>query len=163
MEGDEELTALAEEGAGAAQGLAEQLSATRRSHMACWGVVDDSENEMNVGDDSTDNRTKVEASNGGVLLTGKGANEEDATAETDHKLCMTWWEKVLGRWHQRTQLVDPSLQRKFKVVNQGPWTQVNASLADRERANRRAFMAESEVRLGCSGQRFCNGSVYTRA
>lgn len=121
--------------------------------MACWGVVDDrSRNNVDGGDvsENTDNSgTKVaEASNGRFLFAGKGENDKESTAEADHKLCMNWWEKVLGRWHQRTQLVDPALQRKFKVVNQGPWAQVTASLADRGRANRRSFMAESEVRLG---------------
>lgn len=152
LEGDEELTALAEEGAGAAQGLAKQLSATRRSHMACWGVVDDSEchgvgSRNTAGDGSvTDNPSTTKASNGGGAVKGKRERDDELLAETDHKNCMGWWEKVLGRWHQRTQLVDPSLQRKFKVVNQGPWAQVTASLADRERANRKMFMAASEVR-----------------
>ena len=73
---------------------------------------------------------------------------DEATAAKEHEKCMAWWSSVTGRWHERTQLVDPSLQKNFKVVNQGPWAQVTASLADRERSNRRAFMVESEVRGG---------------
>lgn len=85
---------------------------------------------------------------GAKLGGGGAANDADkeAVAAREHGSCMGWWSGVLGRWHERTQLVDPSLQKKFRVVNQGPWAQVTASLADRERANRRAFMTEAEVR-----------------
>lgn len=143
LEGDESLTDLAKEGAGAAQALATQLSALRRSQMACWGVTTTTNDTVGTNGENARNTgpgTAMEQGEGG----GEGA---EAVAAREHGSCMEWWEGVLGRWHERTQLVDPSLQKKFRVVNQGPWAQVTASLADRGRANRRAFMAESEVRL----------------
>lgn len=130
LEGDEELTTLAKESAGAAQGLATQLSTVRRSHMACWGIDASSSGES-------------------AAVAATDDDEEGAVAAREHGSCMGWWSGVLGRWHERTQLVDPSLQKKFRVVNQGPWAQVTASLADRERTNRRAFMTESEVGADC--------------
>lgn len=157
LDGDEELTALAEEGSGAAQSLATQLSAVRRSHMACWGITANNSGDNNSSIGESDAAT-------GAVVTGDGDEEKvqnkgtrgeeqaeedgdtEAVAAREHGSCMGWWGGVLGRWHERTQLVDPSLQKKFRVVNQGPWAQVTASLADRERANRRAFMTESEVR-----------------
>lgn len=158
LEGDEELTALAKESAGAAQGLATQLSAVRRSHMSCWGIansksgasasgsadaatiamVTDDDDEQKVGNDNG-------KYNGEGTATATISEGEEVVAATEHGSCMGWWSGVLGRWHERTQLVDPSLQKKFKVVNQGPWAQITASLADRERANRRSFMTEAEV------------------
>ncbi|CAM9647668.1 unnamed protein product [Laminaria digitata] len=159
LEGDASLTALAKEGADAAQGLATQLSAVRRSHMSCWGITNNNNNDGGGGDgdaaaatasrmvpdddghDDDDDDDEDENGEGG----GGGGRGGEATAVREHEKCMTWWSSVFGRWHERTQLVDPSLQKKFKVVNQGPWAQVTASLADRERSNRRAFMAESET------------------
>lgn len=147
LEDDEELTALAEESAGAAQGLATQLSAVRRSHMACWGI-----DASKGGDSSSRGEFSAIAATDGddeeaKLGEGKTADVrgKEAVAAREHGNCMGWWGEVLGRWHERTQLVDPSLQKKFRVVNQGPWAQVTTSLADRDRANRRAFMTESEV------------------
>lgn len=163
LNGDEELTALAEEGSGAAQSLATQLSAVRRSHMACWSIAaannssggnsSDAESGAAAGGAVTDNaeeeRVEMEVGNNGTRGKQKVGEDGDteAVAASEHGSCMGWWEGVLGRWHEKTQLVDPSLQKKFRVVNQGPWAQVTASLADRERANRRAFMTESEVRV----------------
>lgn len=118
---------LAEEGTDAAQDLATQLSAVRRSHMACWGIQEDGSISP-VSDNSAVSEARV--------------------AEREHESCMDWWKSVLGRWHEKTQLVDPTLQKKFKVVNQGPWAQIMAVLADRDRANQKSFMTESEVRLG---------------
>lgn len=156
LEGDEELTALARESACTAEGLANQLSAVRRSQMSCWGVGDDKhvgENGSNSNGNSTINGDSESDAAAVAMVTDddeegrKGGNESggEVAAARDHRSCMGWWEGVLGRWHERTQLVDPSLQKKFRVVNQGPWAQITASLADRERANRRAFMTESEV------------------
>lgn len=161
MKGDEDLTALAEEGAGAAQSLATQLSAVRRSQMACWGIAaknNSSGDNNSVGENGaaaggavTDEEEEedMEVENNGTRGEQKAGEDGDteAVAASEHGSCMGWWEGVLGRWHEKTQLVDPSLQKKFRVVNQGPWAQVTASLADRERANRRAFMTESEVRV----------------
>eukprot|EP00903_Cladosiphon_okamuranus_P010306 g9754.t1 len=147
LEGDEELTALAGESARAAQGLAMQLSAVRRSHMACWGI-----DVSNYGDTSSCGESSATAATDGDNEGAKpgegrteGVGDKEAVAAREHDSCMGWWSEVLGRWHERTQLVDPSLQKKFRVVNQGPWAQVTASLADRKRANRRAFMTESET------------------
>ncbi|CBJ28736.1 conserved unknown protein [Ectocarpus siliculosus] len=160
LEGDEQLTALAEESAGAAQGLATQLSAVRRSHMSCWGIaniksgdsgsgsgdagkaamVTNDDDEQKVGNDNGKDKGE-----GPTTISEGNAEGEEAVAATEHGSCMGWWSDVLGRWHERTQLVDPGLQKKFKVVNQGPWAQITASLADRERANRRSFMTESET------------------
>lgn len=139
LEGDEALGALAAEGADLVGGLTRELSATRESHMAAWGIDGDEKQEGG-------------ADGSGVGETGVGPegveveDEDERRAARDHGRCMLWWEKVVGRWHERTQLVDPSLQRKFKVVNQGPWVQVMASLADEERAKRKAFMPVAEVR-----------------
>lgn len=149
LEGDEELTTLAKESAGAAQGLATQLSAVRRSHMACWGIdhpskggdTSSSSGESAAIAAADDDDDEAKLGTGGA----EGGGDKEAVAAREHGSCMGWWSGVLGRWHERTQLVDPSLQKKFRVVNQGPWAQVTASLADRERANRRAFMTESEV------------------
>ncbi|CAM9635717.1 unnamed protein product [Pylaiella littoralis] len=156
LNGDDELTALAEEGSGAAKSLATQLSAVRRSQMACWGITAKSSNDdggTGEGDAAlgavvTDDAEEEEGLNNEVGRGGEGAEkgeDAEAVAAKEHGSCMGWWEGVLGRWHEKTQLVDPSLQKKFKVVNQGPWAQVTASLADRDRANRRAFMTESET------------------
>lgn len=161
LEGDEELTALAEESAGAAQGLATQLSAVRGSHMSCWGIANSKSGDSGSGSGDagtaamvTDDDDEQKVGNGNGKIKGEGpttisegnAEGEEAVAAKEHGSCMGWWSGVLGRWHERTQLVDPGLQKKFKVVNQGPWAQITASLADRERANRRSFMTESEVR-----------------
>lgn len=127
LEGDDSLTALAEEGTDATQHLAKQLSAVRRSQMACWGVQEDGSSVSPVRDSPVG---------------------EEGVAEREHEICMNWWQSVLERWHEKTHLVDPSLQKKFRVVNQGPWAQIMAVLADRDRANRKTFMTESEVRLG---------------
>lgn len=137
------LTKIADEGAVAAQELAVQLSLILRAHMGCWGV-----DHGDTDDDETSRDSGNTSSNLGAGSDTASAvtKDEKAVSKREHTQCMSWWEKVLGRWHDRTQLVDPSLQRKFKVVNQGPWAQVTASLGDRERANRRAFMTESEVR-----------------
>ncbi|CAM9142328.1 unnamed protein product [Ectocarpus sp. 12 AP-2014] len=160
LEGDEELTALAEESAGAAQGLATQLSAVRRSHMSCWGIANSKSGDSGSGSGDAgtaamvtddDDEHKVGNDNGkdkgeGPTTISEGKPEgEEAVAAKEHGSCMGWWSGVLGRWHERTQLVDPGLQKKFKVVNQGPWAQITASLADRERVNRRSFMTESET------------------
>ncbi|CAN0288078.1 unnamed protein product, partial [Ectocarpus fasciculatus] len=161
LEGDEELKALAEESAGAAQGLATQLSAVRRSHMSCWGIANSESGDSGSGGgdagtaamvtDDDDEQQKVGNDNGKdkgegtTSISEGGAEVEEAAAATEHGSCMGWWSGVLGRWHERTQLVDPSLQKKFKVVNQGPWAQITASLADKERAKRRSFMTESET------------------
>lgn len=134
LEGDESLTALAEEGTDAAQDLVKQLSAVRRSQMACWGVRENGSDKAPV----------VACASSGPV--GDSAVGEEGVAEREHKNCMDWWQSVLGRWHEKTRLVDPSLQKKFRVVNQGPWAQIMAVLADRDRANRRSFMTESEVR-----------------
>lgn len=158
MNGDDELTALADEGSDAAKSLATQLSAVRRSQMACWGITaknscDDGgtgEGGAALGAVVTDD-AEEKGLNNEVGRGEEGAEkgeDAEAVAAKEHGSCMGWWEGVLGRWHEKTQLVDPSLQKKFKVVNQGPWAQVTASLADRDRANRRAFMTESEVRAG---------------
>lgn len=108
--------------------------------MTCWGItpteataaLSSNSGQKNDGPNSKEGQREEE--------------EEEKVAATEHGVCMKWWEGMLGRWHEKTQLVDPGLQKKFRVVNQGPWAQVRASLADRERANRRAFMTESEVR-----------------
>eukprot|EP00752_Nemacystus_decipiens_P010108 g9009.t1 len=148
LEGDEELAALAKESAGAAEALATQLSAVRRSHMACWGIDNPSKGgDTNGSGESATSAVTDDDDEGGELERG-GADDgrdKEALAAREHGTCMVWWSAVLGRWHERTQLVDPSLQKKFRVVNQGPWAQVTASLADRERANRRAFMTEAET------------------
>ncbi|CAM9124007.1 unnamed protein product [Hapterophycus canaliculatus] len=155
LEGDEELTALARESAGTAEGLATQLSGVRRSQMSCWGMGDDKhvvENGIASDDKSANGESESDAAATSVITQnveegreGSGESGGEAVAARDHRSCMGWWAGVLGRWHERTQLVDPSLQKKFRVVNQGPWAQITASLADRERANRRAFMTESET------------------
>lgn len=116
--------------------------------MACWGIEDPGKG----GDASSGGGPSAMAATAGddeEAKLGTGGAEDggdgEAVAAREHASCMGWWSGVLGRWHERTQLVDPSLQKKFRVVNQGPWAQVTASLADKERANRRAFMTESEV------------------
>lgn len=160
LEGDEELTALAQESAGTAQGLATQLSAVRRSQMSCWGIADDKRAEVNGSSRNGCVGTNGESESDGAAVAmvtddheeGREGSNGEAAAARDHRSCMGWWEGVLGRWHERTQLVDPSLQKKFRVVNQGPWAQITASLADRERANRRAFMTESEVSICLSAR-----------
>lgn len=131
--------------------------------MACWGITANTSGDNgSIGEsgaatgavvtDDYEEEEEEEVKNNGTK--GKENVDGDGDAETvaarEHGSCMGWWEGVLGRWHEKTQLVDPSLQKKFRVVNQGPWAQVTASLADRERANRRAFMTESEVRAETS-------------
>lgn len=114
--------------------------------MACWGVkANDGAGPAVVSedDDGDEPGTTIVDDR---LDEGPGAGD---VAATEHGSCMGWWEGVLGRWHEKTQLVDPGLQKKFRVVNQGPWAQVKASLADRDRANRRAFMTEAEVCCPC--------------
>lgn len=147
---DETLSTLAAEGANAAKSLANQLSAARQSQMACWGINGDGETENHAScstrnkDGASDSVDIMGAAEGKSMDNNNDPDEE--VAARDHVRCMAWWKMVLGRWHERTQLVDPKLQRTFKVVNQGPWAHVMAVLADRERANRKAFMIETEVR-----------------
>ncbi|CAM9236547.1 unnamed protein product [Scytosiphon promiscuus] len=157
LEGDEELAALAEESAGTAEGLTTQLSAVRRLQMSCWGIAgnnpgeehgsDHNGNMGTIGESESDVATvaMVTDDDGEEAKEASGDSSGEVAAARDHRSCMGWWEGVLGRWHERTQLVDPSLQKKFRVVNQGPWAQITASLADRERAQRRAFMTEAET------------------
>lgn len=115
--------------------------------MACWGIKPSKGgNASNSGESAAVAITDDDDE--GANQGGRGAEEgedKEAVAAREHSSCMGWWSEVLGWWHEKTQLVDPSLQKKFRVVNQGPWAQVTASLADKERANRRAFMTETEV------------------
>lgn len=111
--------------------------------MVRMGITAVNDNEDNDTDDILSPAAVAVTSN--AALKGDVA-EAEALAARDHRSCMGWWKGVLGRCHEKIQLVDPGLQKKFRVVNQGPWAQITASLADEERMNRRSFMTESEVR-----------------
>ncbi|CAM9641660.1 unnamed protein product, partial [Discosporangium mesarthrocarpum] len=139
LEGNPELGVLAEKAHQAAEGLTNDLSTARRVHMSCWGITPCQKKER-----GGENR---EAQKGGreEEEEGEEGGEDDDASLKDYRGCMAWWEGVVNRWHQRTQSVDTSLQRKFKVVNQGVWVQVQASLADRGRVSRKAFMTKAET------------------
>lgn len=74
MEGDASLTALAKEGADAAQGLATQLSAVRRCHMGCWGISNSISN-VNAGGGDDDGAAS------GNNETGKANAKANANAK----------------------------------------------------------------------------------
>jgi len=85
---------------------------------------------------------KIESSNKGTNL----PTEEDEIWERingGYNRYKTYWEPTLERWHKKTQLSLPGAggkgnrTAKYKVLNQGFWTQVEAVLADRQRGKRK--------------------------
>jgi protein AATF/BFR2 len=68
-----------------------------------------------------------------------------------YETCKEWWLKTADHWHARVQRLNPALQKKFKVVNQGVSAQVSASLADPQRAKKKMCMPVEDARAMCWG------------
>ncbi|KAG5184258.1 apoptosis-antagonizing transcription factor [Tribonema minus] len=132
------LAPLAAAAAARADALAAGLSALRKGHMRQAGIA------VGGGDGQ-------EEAGGGVPEGGGGDTIwEDALA--DYRRCRAWWERCVERWQRRTAALSPALQRKFKAVNQGVWAQVEASMADKERARRKLFALRADTDARCFGR-----------
>ncbi|CAM9644399.1 unnamed protein product, partial [Chrysoparadoxa australica] len=124
-------------------GLAKSLSGLRKAHMKEVPAMASPAAGVETGT----------VRSGKVCCVNKQRSESDAgrtesitdvweDAKGDYAACKAWWVPTIDKWHRKTQLVTPKMQKKFTVVNQGLWAMAEASMADRDRAHRKMYMTK---------------------
>jgi protein AATF/BFR2 len=121
------------------RGVLSQLAGLRRAQAA------ELEEEEEEGGKGGKRQRVVDLE--GVEFTGPVGGRDDPWVATqgDYEACKAHWRRVLDAAHQRATL-SVAVGKKFRVVNQGLWHQVEASLADRGRALRRSHLTRAQVK-----------------
>ena len=132
------------------RGVLSQLVGLRRRQAAELEEEDGEEDGDGDGGATTKKRRRVASSDvGGGDFTGPLGGRDDPWAATrgDYEACKAHWRRVLDAAHQRATLsVAVGAGKKFRVVNQGLWHQVEAGLADRGRALRKSHLTRGQAR-----------------
>ena len=126
-------------------GLREQLL-TQRGVEVEDDDSEEGEEEKEEKDEGSDDEEADEPPRSSRKRQRAGGDEEWAAIEQSYAASQPFWHATVATWQRRAQLGGAAAnKRKFKVVNQDIFDQVDASLQDRTRAMRKAHPVKGEV------------------
>lgn len=73
-----------------------------------------------------------------------GSDDLWIASQEDYERCKEEWKEVLDAAHQRATL-SVAVSKRFRVINQGLWHQIESSLADRSRALKRSHWTKAQA------------------
>ncbi len=122
------------------RGVLSQLVGLRREQAAELG-----EEEEGMSSEQGGKRRRVQETKPEFTGPIGGRDDPWVASAGDYDTCKAQWRQVLDAAHQRATL-SAAVGKKFRVVNQGLWHQVEASLADRTRSLRRSHLTRAQAR-----------------